>query len=133
MFVQWWCHLVCNNAEGKKSLIMARKLACPVRFPIGTVLQPSKLSWGRERQSIGGEHYGIEISSSSETRCELWFPNYTFWHYIMLKAKNILSNNTVWSAEHDGQIYRFDFYLSCNLVFQKEEFFYWLNIKYLIR
>ena len=51
----WWCHLSCYLVK-EKSLIMARKLACPVRFPIGTVLQPSELSWGRGRQSIHVAH-----------------------------------------------------------------------------
>ena len=73
----WWCHLSCYLVK-EKSLIMARKLACPVRFPIGTVLQPSKLSWGRERQSIRGEHYEIEnFIQFRNTMRELWlFPNY---------------------------------------------------------
>ena len=39
---------VCSSVAcfhfSSQSLIMARKLACPVRFPIGTVLQPSELS-----------------------------------------------------------------------------------------
>ena len=58
---QWWCHLGCYLVK-EKSLIMARKLACPVRFPIGTVLQPSMVQhyrqlarlWSRRRRGRTG-------------------------------------------------------------------------------
>jgi hypothetical protein len=76
------------QAGGKKSLIMARKLACPVRFPIGTVLQPSKLSWGRgRRQSIGGAHW---ISMfSHDLKVILWYQvTESTWSFCLFRQRD---------------------------------------------